>query len=521
MQQPLPPTSVPPLQPWKPPIGGLVFAILTALIAVSGLFLMSTSSWRSPTFSNPLDFSRPVPTFEEIIKKQTPLEAGEIEFTLHRISENSTSTASAKPSPLSDKRIKNVSLTYTFSRPPDHAQIGRLLARMDADLLFEAVHEDRKIYISPEPLAKLHADKPNAIADLQGAWVSIDPTKPLSIFSPTNPAREIFESIPPSLPGLPTTDMSPEDLKSIEQLMDALKTNHVFEIEDARNTTLHGQKAWDVQLNVDWKKLAETVSDLAYKGDEKKRDQLVDSLSEFEENFNVHLVVAKKDMRVLQVRFVDDADRLEMVFNIKPLSSKDVHITVPEKSLPLYEAIAILKKETPEARVRAEQLATVLYLQLVLKEYKRVHGMYPFHIEDLVGLDTVLGKVKQIPVDAYTNMPYRYQVPTDRQSFQLSYVMQTEPANGTLGGYTRFVSGQNTLTPSEISLEASTRRDSDRDGLSDADEQARGTNKLLPDTDGDGFTDKVEIDSHHDPLTNYKTGKRVDLKQEMDALMAI
>ena len=47
--------------------------------------------------------------------------------------------------------------------------------------------------------------------------------------------------------------------------------------------------------------------------------------------------------------------------------------------------------------------------------------------------------------------------------------------------------------------------DSDEDGLSDAEEEALGTNAFNPDTDGDGWDDGEEVDRGTDPLddTDY------------------
>lgn len=42
--------------------------------------------------------------------------------------------------------------------------------------------------------------------------------------------------------------------------------------------------------------------------------------------------------------------------------------------------------------------------------------------------------------------------------------------------------------------------DSDRDGLSDAQEAELGTDPLLVDTDGDGYDDQQEVETGHDPL---------------------
>jgi hypothetical protein len=46
--------------------------------------------------------------------------------------------------------------------------------------------------------------------------------------------------------------------------------------------------------------------------------------------------------------------------------------------------------------------------------------------------------------------------------------------------------------------------DNDSDGLGNADEKKYGTDPEQPDADGDGFTDKQEVDAGSDPLNRYK-----------------
>lgn len=52
----------------------------------------------------------------------------------------------------------------------------------------------------------------------------------------------------------------------------------------------------------------------------------------------------------------------------------------------------------------------------------------------------------------------------------------------------------------ELNKQNDLSKDSDGDGLTDAEEYARGTNPFSPDTDGDGLSDGAEVSSGHDPL---------------------
>lgn len=56
---------------------------------------------------------------------------------------------------------------------------------------------------------------------------------------------------------------------------------------------------------------------------------------------------------------------------------------------------------------------------------------------------------------------------------------------------------ETTITPTPSPAEEI---DSDRDGLTDAEEAKLGTDPHLVDTDGDGYSDKQEVDTGHDPL---------------------
>ena len=49
-------------------------------------------------------------------------------------------------------------------------------------------------------------------------------------------------------------------------------------------------------------------------------------------------------------------------------------------------------------------------------------------------------------------------------------------------------------------METIYQRDSDRDGLTDAQELALGTNPLSADSDGDGHSDLVEVEEGTNPL---------------------
>jgi len=58
-----------------------------------------------------------------------------------------------------------------------------------------------------------------------------------------------------------------------------------------------------------------------------------------------------------------------------------------------------------------------------------------------------------------------------------------------------------TLSPEDASIEELKTKDTDKDGLSDYDETyIYHTSPYLRDTDSDGFDDKTEIDTSHDPL---------------------
>ncbi len=59
--------------------------------------------------------------------------------------------------------------------------------------------------------------------------------------------------------------------------------------------------------------------------------------------------------------------------------------------------------------------------------------------------------------------------------------------------------------------------DTDKDGLDDELEKSIGTNYRQADTDGDGYTDKTEIDNNYDPL---RKGSRLNLNSELAKKLA-
>lgn len=69
----------------------------------------------------------------------------------------------------------------------------------------------------------------------------------------------------------------------------------------------------------------------------------------------------------------------------------------------------------------------------------------------------------------------------------------------------------------ELNKQNDLSKDSDGDGLTDAEEYARGTNPFSADSDGDGLTDGVEVSSGHDPLKPdnglEETGRNISVSE--------
>lgn len=150
------------------------------------------------------------------------------------------------------------------------------------------------------------------------------------------------------------------------------------------------------------------------------------------------------------------------------------------------------------------QTTNIASIRRALKAYFDDKAFYPSTLKDLEGYETKSYRVNTIPNDFFTNAPFGFE-PNDK-GYSLSYTLHFTDG---ISEYTqkKYVDGVNTATATNLSVESATLVDYDVDGLTLAQENDLGTSDRKADTDGDGFTDKQEVDGGFDPTTNSKTGK--------------
>lgn len=143
----------------------------------------------------------------------------------------------------------------------------------------------------------------------------------------------------------------------------------------------------------------------------------------------------------------------------------------------------------------AQRLNDISQIKTALALYADDHEMkYP------KTLDELSKNISKVPVNPSPGgVDYTYEPSKDFKSYQLSFIL--EVGNGGYGP------GLHIQTPEGIDKG----KDSDSDGLTDAQENYFGTNPNKADTDGDGYTDGEEVKNGYNPngpgkleLTKYK-----------------
>lgn len=191
--------------------------------------------------------------------------------------------------------------------------------------------------------------------------------------------------------------------------------------------------------------------------------------------------------------------------------NQPITVEVPTDTIEPKKALQLLMGRTDDDVKFANQTSLITELRSALGYYKQEHQQYPDSLNQLIGLnspyDFMPERVVKIPNDLYTNQPFVYAVSADKKDFTLKY--QLKFTDGPESEYLKdtYINGENTADVYSLSQEIDRTKDSDSDGLTDAEERIHKTSIYRADTDGDGFTDKQEIDGGYDPLINSKTKK--------------
>ncbi len=292
--------------------------------------------------------------------------------------------------------------------------------------------------------------------------------------------------------------------------------------------TYEKDRAWHVEAVVDGGKLRETVLALG-----EKRKELFPDITQYTIFTDSFLEASAKERAkdiyrelfshvTLSALLNNDASPLVLRFStqLAPKSTNELFqnrqlsidteigftsintpqaLTAPENALTSDETAALLTGTDPQDALSKYQQANVEDLQTALALYKWNHEAYPASLDALLGIEDKTRKVTYIPTDIFTENAYDY-TPTD-DGYTLRYEMpEGETQGNTLFSYDATVTGTNTATELFFSEEGAKISDRDEDGISTYDEvKTYKTSDDASDTDGDGYTDKAEIDSGHNP----------------------
>lgn len=173
-------------------------------------------------------------------------------------------------------------------------------------------------------------------------------------------------------------------------------------------------------------------------------------------------------------------------------------IEVPSEFTTPSDIMYILSGTTKEENDLDNQFFIISEIRRALKLYQSEHSAYPNTLNELIGLSNTYQRLKSIPNDQFTNEPFVYAVNEDGSDYTL--VWQSNITD-TSASFQAWVEGANTANSKTISIEGAKLIDADGDGLTLYEETRYETSDEMEDTDGDGFSDKAEIDAGYDPLT--------------------
>jgi len=320
--------------------------------------------------------------------------------------------------------------------------------------------------------------------------------------------------------------------------------------ENDGRETLNGHPTHRIRITIDPEKLSDFAQ--AYRSDAWNRGadiknvegllkrledpKFIEQAKEHLKNTTLTAWVGQSDSKPRKFEFslvVVPPDRLEKLKNRQfrlnfgltfDHLGEEPKVDIPKDTISLDEAERLLTGKTVEEQQFDKQRTAINNIRSALSYYNRVNEKFPTNLDKLLeppstdntntntSVDSTIdnyfyGNRKSIPKDIYTGKSFEYKTGEDDYTLIYTIKLPEEDSGGLFGNNDyykdRYVDGLNTATKDFLSLEKAQQKDSDNDGLSDADEKKYGTNIYKSDTDGDGYTDKEEIDNGYDPLTNY------------------
>lgn len=187
------------------------------------------------------------------------------------------------------------------------------------------------------------------------------------------------------------------------------------------------------------------------------------------------------------------------------------------------EVERLLTGVTGEQQQLEKQLEAVQDIRTGLAQYFVTNKSYPDSLNALLDKRPALtntismtdknylsGTAETLPTSIYKGTKFNYTHTADNYTLEYTIIKPAEEdSKDSLFGGSFFadevVDGQNTANKDVLSIEAESTKDYDQDGLTDLEETEYGTSIYQADTDGDGYSDKEEIDGGYDPLKKQAT----------------
>lgn len=291
--------------------------------------------------------------------------------------------------------------------------------------------------------------------------------------------------------------------------------------------TYQEERAWTTTAVIDGEKLRETVIAI---GDE--RETLFPETAEYAIFTNAFLEATTKERARdvyrelfsrlnLSATMKNDGTPLVLAFTTRlapkikgdPLKDRQitlktnihfdsinipVEVNAPNDAISLEDAALLLLGTDQETAQQKKQFESIEDLQSALEFFSNQNGAYPKELKELIGLTVDIRKVTTIPNDIFTKQPYVYE--KTETGYTLQYEVQQPTDDNVFSSNGVTVEGTNTATELFFSEEGAKETDEDEDGLSAYEEAVRyGTSDSSTDSDGDGFSDKAEVNAGYNP----------------------
>lgn len=395
---------------------------------------------------------------------------------------------------------------------------------IEAKLEFEIRKVGDKTYINP---AKIPLPIPIIdLTVLSDKWIDADfSSSSTGILSYTQKTSTTTTAAPTVLPADPEAELG--------AWMKEAYMNGGIILGKAQKGSLNGENVWTYAVSFDGAKVRDAF--LAVANDRMNRigdrtyqiftDKAIANMKD-EAQSTIEIALLNAITGSISIRQSDKQPAgISIAVKIAPktdnekFQNKQIHITIntafskinepivvaaPDSPISFQQAIGMISGKTQAEMDFDQDLDVVKDIRKALEAYYKEKATYPATLQDLVGYKSDSFTVKEIPNDIFTNAPFIYQL-TDT-GFNLTYTVQF-PEGASSSIQHQYAEGANTATATNLSVEAATLKDFDKDGLNAAQENDIGTSDYKADTDGDGFTDKEEVDGGFDPLMNSKTGK--------------